>query len=130
MLSHLVFKRIISIFVLALLTANSSNAQRSDSDNPYIGGGIAILDLVAEDPREYVSMQRQNSEAFEELGADLAGVCTAVSGNDLAGEMQVYAVFPSSAFNMWDIMLTSNQIRNIQNEFNSSRTLLGNQTER
>ena len=25
-------------------------------------------------------------------------------------------------------MLTSNQIRNIQNEFNSSRTLLGNQT--
>ena len=51
MLSHLVFKRIISIFVLALLTANSSNAQRSDSDNPYIGGGIAILDLVAEDPR-------------------------------------------------------------------------------
>ena len=130
MLSHLVFKRTISIFVLALLTANSSNAQRSDSDNPYIGGGIAILDLVAENPREYVSMQRQNSEAFEELGADLAGVCTAVSGNDLAGEMQVYAVFPSlgSAFNMWDIMLTSNQIRNIQNEFNSSRTLLGNQT--
>ena len=38
-------------------------------------------------------MQRQNSEVFEELGADLAGVCTAVSGNDLAGEMQVYAVF-------------------------------------
>ena len=121
------FKRIISIFVLALLTANSSNAQRSDSDNPYIGGGIAILDLVAEDPREYVSMQRQNSELLRS-SADLAGVCTAVSGNDLAGT--VYAVFPSlgSAFNMWDIMLTSNQIRNIQNEFNSSRTLLGNQT--
>ena len=130
MLTHLIVRRMVTLFVLSLLTFNTSNAQRVESENSYAGGGIAILDLVADDPREYVSMQRQNSEAFEQLGADFAGVCTAVSGNDLAGEMQVYAIFPSlgTAFNMWDIMLTSNQIRNIQNEFNSSRTLMGNQT--
>ena len=47
----------LSFFNLCLSSndGQSSNAQRSDSDNPYIGGGIAILDLVAEDPREYVS---------------------------------------------------------------------------
>ena len=130
MLAHLVLRRMVPFFAGAVLTFNTSNAQNSESDNSYVGGGIAILDLVAEDPRGYVSLQRQNSEVFETLGADLAGVCTVVSGNDLAGEMQVYAIFPSlgSAFNMWDIMLTSNQIRNIQNEYNSSRTLLGNQT--
>ena len=130
MLLHLVYERTFQLFILTLLGTKLVYAQQNESDNPFIGGGIAILDLVAEDPREYVAMQKQNSEVFETLGADLSGVCTAVSGNDVAGEMQVYAVFTSlgSAFNMWEIMLTSNQIRNIQNEFSSSRTLVGNQT--
>ena len=128
MLLHLVYERTFQLFILTLLGTKLVYAQQNESDNPFIGGGIAILDLVAEDP--YVAMQKQNSEVFETLGADLSGVCTAVSGNDVAGEMQVYAVFTSlgSAFNMWEIMLTSNQIRNIQNEFSSSRTLVGNQT--
>ena len=130
MLFPSVYKRILQLFALFLLTINLVHADHHETDNPFIGGGIAILDLVAEDPADYIARQRQNSEAFETLGASLAGVCTAVSGNEQAGEMQVYATFTSlgDAFNMWDIMLTSNQIRNIQSEFSSSRTLLGNQT--
>ena len=129
----IMFNRVIQRVLLAvslIMPASFTYADNHESDNPFIGGGIAILDLVAEDPRNYVAMQRQNSEVFETLGANLAGVCTAVSGNEQAGEMQVYALFTSlgDAFNMWDIMLTNNQIRNIQSEFSSSRTLIGNQT--
>ena len=129
----IMFNRVIQRVLLAVslvMPASFTYADNHESDNPFIGGGIAILDLVAEDPRNYVAMQRQNSEVFETLGANLAGVCTAVSGNEQAGEMQVYALFASlgDAFNMWDIMLTNNQIRNIQSEFSSSRTLIGNQT--
>ena len=105
-------------------------ADHHELDNPFIGGGLTLLDLVADDPRAYISRQKQNLDTFDRLGASLAGVCTAVSGNESPGEMQVYSIFRSlgAAFNMWEVMATDNQIRDLQSEFSASRRLLGNQT--
>jgi hypothetical protein len=122
-------KELIFAIGIALVSAGSW-ADDHEAGNPFIGGGLTILDLVADNPRDYISRQKENLETFDRLGASLAGVCTAVSGNESPGEMQVYSIFDSlgSAFNMWEVMATDTQIRNLQNEFSASRQLLGNQT--
>lgn len=119
-----------SFLAMLVCIANLSMADNHESDNPFIGGGIAILDLVADDPSDYLARQKQNLQTFNRLGASLAGVCTAVSGNDSPGEMQVYTLFTTlgDAFNMWDIMATDSGIKSLQDEFSASRRLLGNQT--
>ena len=130
MLLHLVYERAFQLFILTLLGVNLVYAQQNESDNPFIGGDITIIDLVAENPSEYIEQQQGNSQIFEKLGTSLAGVCTAVSGNDFPGEMRVYALFTSlaDAFGMWDTMLTDEEIVDLQKDFNSSRKLIGNQT--
>ena len=99
-------------------------------DTPLSSGALTILNLVADNPAEYTDSQRENVEIFEELGITLAGACTAVSGNDVVGEMQFFSFLPSvaDAFNMWEIMATSPTIRELQDDYNSSRRLLNNQT--
>lgn len=121
--------KLICVITIAFASAGSW-ADHHEADNPFIGGGLTLLDLVADDPRDYIARQKENLETFDRLGASLAGVCTAVSGNESPGEMQVYSIFDSlgSAFNMWEVMATDDQIRNLQSEFSASRRLLGNQT--
>ena len=86
--------------------------------------------MVAESPEEYAASQRENVEIFEDLGITLAGACTAVSGNDSLGEMQFFSFLPSvaDAFSMWETMATSPVIREIQDDYSSSRRLLNNET--
>ena len=129
----IMFNRVIQRVLLAVslvMPASFTYADNHESDNPFIGGGITIIDLVAENPNEYIEQQLGNSQIFEKLGTSLAGVCTAVSGNDFPGEMRVYALFTSlaDAFAMWDVMLTDEEIVDLQRDFSSSRELIGNQT--
>ena len=100
------------------------------ADEPLSSGALTILNLVAESPEEYAASQRENVEIFEDLGITLAGACTAVSGNDSLGEMQFFSFLPSvaDAFSMWETMATSPVIREIQDDYSSSRRLLNNET--
>ena len=100
------------------------------ADAPLSSGALTILNLVADSPEEYVASQRENVEIFEDLGITLAGACTAVSGNDSIGEMQFFSFLPSvaDAFSMWETMATSPAIREIQDDYSSSRRLLNNET--
>ena len=100
------------------------------ADAPLSSGALTILNLVADNPEEYAASQRENVEIFEDLGITLAGACTAVSGNDSLGEMQFFSFLPSvaDAFSMWETMATSPAIREIQDDYSSSRRLLNNET--
>ena len=100
------------------------------ADAPLSSGALTILNLVADSPEEYAASQRENVEIFEDLGITLAGACTAVSGNDSIGEMQFFSFLPSvaDAFSMWETMATSPAIREIQDDYSSSRKLLNNET--
>ena len=100
------------------------------ADAPLSSGALTILNLVADSPEEYAASQRENVEIFEDLGITLAGACTAVSGNDSIGEMQFFSFLPSvaDAFSMWETMATSPAIREIQDDYSSSRRLLNNET--
>ena len=100
------------------------------ADAPLSSGALTILNLVADSPEEYAASQRENVEIFEDLGITLAGACTAVSGNDAIGEMQFFSFLPSvaDAFSMWETMATSPAIREIQDDYSSSRRLLNNET--
>ena len=100
------------------------------ADAPLSSGALTILNLVADSPEEYAASQRENVEIFEDLGITLAGACTAVSGNDSLGEMQFFSFLPSvaDAFSMWETMAISPAIREIQDDYSSSRRLLNNET--
>ena len=47
-------KELIFAIGIALVSAGSW-ADDHEAGNPFIGGGLNILDLVADDPRDYIS---------------------------------------------------------------------------
>ena len=57
-------KELIFAIGIALVSAGSW-ADDHELDNPFIGGGLTILDLVADDPRDYIARQKENLETFD-----------------------------------------------------------------
>ena len=60
-------------------------------------GAFSSLHVQAEDPQEYIDYLKENTEAFEAIGSDLAGVCVTRTGNTYSGEMFVWNGFSSMA---------------------------------
>jgi len=60
-------------------------------------GAFSTLHVQAEDPQEYIDYLKENTEAFEAIGSDLAGVCVTRTGNTYSGEMFVWNGFSSMA---------------------------------
>ena len=58
-------------------------------------GAITTLTVQSNNIEKYVSHMKNNSETFEALGSDVAGVCVTRSGNNYAGEMFVWNAFES-----------------------------------
>ena len=119
-----------NVFLVSSVMSFILHASLHAAEAPLSSGALTILNLVADNPAEYAASQRDNVEIFEDLGITLAGACTAVSGNDSLGEMQFFSFLPSvaDAFSMWETMATSSAIREIQDDYSTSRRLLNNET--
>ena len=119
-----------NVFLVSSVMSFILHASLHAAEAPLSSGALTILNLVADNPAEYAASQRENGEIFEDLGITLAGACTAVSGNDSLGEMQFFSFLPSvaDAFSMWETMATSSAIREIQDDYSTSRRLLNNET--
>jgi len=109
---------------------SSLYADHHTFDDALATGAVGIINLVAHDPSAYVASQKLNGETFEQLGVTVAGVCTAVSGNQVPGEMQFFSFVPSiaDAMQVWDTMSSSASIRQLQDELSANRALTGNET--
>ncbi|MDA9729605.1 hypothetical protein N9V06_01345 [SAR86 cluster bacterium] len=60
-------------------------------------GAFSSLHVQADDPQEYIDYLKENTEAFEAIGSDMAGVCVTRTGNSYTGEMFVWNGFSSMA---------------------------------
>ena len=118
--------------VVTVLTVVGSPllADHHNSNEALATGAVGVMNLVAQDPSNYVASQKSNGEIFEQLGVTIAGACTAVSGNQVPGEMQFFSFVPSiaDAMQVWDTMNDSASIRQLQEELSANRTLAGNET--
>ena len=65
-------------------------------DAPLSDGAVAIYNIIADSPDAYAETQRNNSQLFEEMGILIAGVCTAISGNEYPGEISSSVCFRAS----------------------------------
>ena len=120
-----------SLVVTVLTVVCSPLLADHHTSNEALGtGAVGIINLVAQDPSSYVASQKLNGEIFEQLGVTIAGACTAVSGNQVPGEMQFFSFVPSvaDAMQVWDTMIGSASIRQLQEELSDNRTLAGNET--
>ena len=119
-----------NVFLVSSVMSFILHASLHAAEAPLSSGALTILNLVADNPAEYAASQRDNVEIFEDLGITWAGACTAVSGNESLGEMQFFSFLPSvaDAFSMWETMATSSAIREIQEDYSTSRRLLNNET--
>ena len=60
-------------------------------------GAFSSLHVQTDDPQEYIDYLKENTEAFEAIGSDMAGVCVTRTGNSYTGEMFVWNGFSSMA---------------------------------
>ena len=60
-------------------------------------GAFSSLHVQTGDPQEYIDYLKENTEAFEAIGSDMAGVCVTRTGNSYTGEMFVWNGFSSMA---------------------------------
>ena len=60
-------------------------------------GAFSTLHVQTDDPQEYIDYLKDNPQAFEAVGSDVAGVCVTRTGNSYTGEMFVWNAFSSMA---------------------------------
>ena len=60
-------------------------------------GAFSSLHVQTDDPQEYIDYLKENTDAFEAIGSDMAGVCVTRTGNSYTGEMFVWNGFSSMA---------------------------------
>ena len=60
-------------------------------------GAFSSLHVQTDDPQEYIDYLKENTEAFEAIGSDMAGGCVTRTGNSYTGEMFVWNGFSSMA---------------------------------
>ena len=60
-------------------------------------GAFSSLHVQTDDPQEYIDYLKENTEAFEAIGSDMAGVCVTRTGSSYTGEMFVWNGFSSMA---------------------------------
>ena len=58
-------------------------------------GAFSTLHVQTDDPQEYIDYLKDNPQAFQAVGSDVAGVCVTRSGNQYPGEMFVWSAYPS-----------------------------------
>jgi hypothetical protein len=121
-------KRILALISTIFFLTNSYSAESADALN----GAVGITRLISDSPNEYIAQLKQNVEVFEDLGSIVAGVCIALSGNEVAGEMQMFNYSPSIsiAFKSWGSNLTNRSTQRLRQELNQIRTLTGERTYR
>ena len=74
-------KRLIVSFCVTFSLGLTATTYGQD-DAPLSDGAVAIYNIIADSPDAYAETQRDNSQLFEEMGILIAGVCTAISGNE------------------------------------------------
>ena len=122
-------KRLIVSFCVTFFLGLTATTYGQD-DAPLSDGAVAIYNIIADSPDAYAETQRDNSQLFEEMGILIAGVCTAISGNEYPGEIQFFSMFPSvsSAFSGLEYTLTNSEVKDLQADLASSRKLLNTET--
>ena len=58
-------------------------------------GAFTTLHVKAMDVTKYVDFMKKNTQPFEDIGSDVAGVCVTRSGNQYPGEMFVWNAYGS-----------------------------------
>jgi hypothetical protein len=58
-------------------------------------GAFTTLHVKAMDVAKYVDFMKKNTQPFEAIGSDVAGVCVTRSGNQYPGEMFVWNAYGS-----------------------------------
>jgi hypothetical protein len=81
------FLQLTAILVLSSFTISQNVPQ----------GAFSTLHVQTDDPQEYIDYLKENTEAFEAIGSDMAGVCVTRTGNSYTGEMFVWNGFSSMA---------------------------------
>ena len=81
------FLQLMAILVLSSFTIAQNVPQ----------GAFSSLHVQTDDPQEYIDYLKENTEAFEAIGSDMAGVCVTRTGNSYTGEMFVWNGFSSMA---------------------------------
>jgi len=81
------FLQLTAILVLSSLTIAQNVPQ----------GAFSSLHVQTDDPQEYIDYLKENTDAFEAIGSDMAGVCVTRTGNSYTGEMFVWNGFSSMA---------------------------------
>ena len=121
-------KKYLFSMILILCAQVSYGAESPDALN----GAVNITGLISDSPNEYIAQLKQNAEIFEDLGSTVAGVCIALSGNEVPGEMMLFNYSPSIsvAFTSWGSNLTNRATLRLRQELNQIRTLTGDQTFR
>jgi len=121
-------KKILALIITIFFLTNAYSAESPDALN----GAVNITGLISDSPNEYIAQLKENAEVFETIGTTVAGVCIALSGNEVPGEMMLFNYSPSIsvAFTSWGSNLTNRATQRLRQELNQIRTLTGDQTFR
>ena len=116
-------KKILALIITIFFLTNAYSAESPDALN----GAVNITGLISDSPNEYIAQLKQNAEVFETIGTTVAGVCIALSGNEVPGEMMLFNYSPSIsvAFTSWGSNLTNRATLRLRQELNQIRTLTG-----
>ena len=82
-------------------------------------GAFTTLHVKAMDVAKYVDFMKKNTQPFEAIGSDVAGVCVTRSGNQYPGEMFVWNAYGSIedafiASQKYDPMTTNKQFEKLR----------------
>jgi len=106
--------KIIKLFYLSSIFFVTSSLYASVPE-----GAFTSFHVKAKNVDAYINYMKENTEAFEMIGSDIAGVCIVKTGNEYPGEMFVWNAFPSveKAFQtseLYDPMNTSEEFNKLR----------------
>lgn len=106
--------KIIKLFYLSSIFFVTSSLYASVPE-----GAFTSFHVKAKNVDAYINYMKENTEAFEMIEFDIAGVCIVKTGNEYPGEMFVWNAFPSveKAFQtseLYDPMNTSEEFNKLR----------------
>jgi hypothetical protein len=123
--------KIAGIMLVSTFFAHNAFADNHISPNA-LSGVAGLTDVAVSDVPGYVAALKRRADIFSDLGATVAGICSAVSGGDVPGEAVVYSFFPSMEAGMTAIQyqLSSQRFMEFANSLSAYRELTGNRMQR